>query len=118
MLALSLEWHRRRALAPMLFQDDNPDGAKATRTTPLEPAEPSDAAKRKAASKHCADGFPVHSFRTLLADLATVTLNEMHVTDKPECVLPIVTELSDIQKKAFDLLNVKPNQHVSMNVTG
>ena len=37
---------------------------------------------------------------------------------KPECVLPIVTELSDVQQKAFNLLNIKPNQYVPMNVTG
>ena len=118
MLALYLEWHMRRALAPMLFQDDDPDGAKATRKTPVEPAQPSDVAKRKAATKRCADGLPTHSFRTLLADLATVTLNEMHVKDKPECVLPIVTQLSDVQQKAFNLLTIKPNHFVPMNKTG
>ncbi|MCY4301918.1 MAG: hypothetical protein OXC68_09335 [Aestuariivita sp.] len=51
---------------------------------------PPDGPKRETATKRCADGLLGHSVRNLLADLATVVLNVMHVTDKPEYVLSIV----------------------------
>ncbi len=118
MLARYLKWHRRQALAPMLFQGDDPEGAKSTRKTPVEPAQPSTTAKRKASTKHGVDGLPVHSFRTLLADLSTLVLNEMRVNDKPEGVIPIVTEPSALQQHASRLLKIKPSQYVPITQTG
>src|ERR1700749_902992 len=79
MLAYYLEWHMRRSLAPMLFDDPDPAARAAQRTSPVAKAEPSPAAQRKAAHKRTdpADGepLPVHRFHTLLADLATLTRN-------------------------------------------
>src|SRR5499425_1738191 len=75
MLAYHLEWHMRQALAPILFDDHDRAAAEALRTSPVAKAKPSPAAKRKAKNKCTDDGLPVHSFRTLLADLATLTRN-------------------------------------------
>src|SRR6266404_538695 len=79
MLAYYLQWHMRRCLAPMLFDDPDPAAAAAQRASPVAKAEPSPAARRKAARKRTdpADGepLPVHSFHTLLGDLATLTRN-------------------------------------------
>ncbi len=108
MLAYYLEWHMRQRLAPMLFDDHDPAGAKAQRSSPVAKAEPSDAARRKASRKRTdpADGeqLPVHSFRTLLADLATLTRNVVRLgTERVSAVLPRPTT---IQHRAFDLLGV------------
>lgn len=75
MLAYYLEWHMRRALAPILFDDHEAQAAAAARASPVAKARPSPAAKRKARSKTTDDGLPVHSFRSLMADLATLTRN-------------------------------------------
>ena len=75
MLAYHLEWHMRQALAPMLFDDHDRAAGEALRSSPVAKAQPSPAAKRKAKTKRTDDGLPVHSFRTLLADLATLTRN-------------------------------------------
>jgi len=75
MLAYYLEWHMRQAFAPMLFDDHDPAAGEALRASPVAKAQPSPAAKRKAKTKRTDDGLPVHSFRSLLADLATLTRN-------------------------------------------
>ena len=77
MLACHIEWHMRERLRPMLFDDDDPTAAARERTSIVAPAQPSPAALRKRASKLTANGAPVHSFQSLLRDLATCTLNEM-----------------------------------------
>ncbi|MCY4290706.1 MAG: hypothetical protein OXC72_02970 [Roseovarius sp.] len=59
-----------------------------------------------------ANGLLVHGFRTLLDDLPTVVPNEMRTGDWPERVLPIVAEPRGVQRKAFDLLNVKASRNV------
>ena len=77
MLAYYVEWHMRRALAPMLFDDDDPAAAEAGRSSPVAPAQRSKAARAKAGRKRTPDGLPVHSFRSLLGDLATLTRNRV-----------------------------------------
>jgi len=56
--------------------------AKLQRASIVAKAERSDSADRKAATKRTHDGLPVHSFRSLLADLATVTRNTMAMAAK------------------------------------
>ena len=80
MLAGHVEWHMRERLKPILFDDDDPTAAAGERASIVAPAQPSPAALRKRASKLTADGGPVHSFQSLLRDLATCTLNEMTTT--------------------------------------
>lgn len=103
MLAYYVEWHMRRALAPMLFDDDDPRIAAAARKSIVSPAERSPQAKSKDTLKRTSDGMPVHSFQTLLKDLATLTLNEVRVGDQTMQMLAIATP---VQLRALELLQV------------
>ena len=76
MLAYYLEWHLRKRLAPMLFEDDDPEGATAQRKTPVQTAEVSERAKQKAATKITETGLPAHSLRTMPAHHAPGTAAE------------------------------------------
>lgn len=106
LLAYHLEWHMRQALAPLLFDDHDRAAAQARRRSPVAKATVSPAAQRKAASKRTADGHPVHSFRTLLTDLATLTRNTVRFgTGLHAIVLATPTAL---HKHAFDLLAIAP----------
>src|ERR671922_1409099 len=77
MLAYYVEWHMRQALAPLLFNEDDPAAAEAARASVVAPAQRSPRAQRKTSTKLTDDGRPVHSFQTLLDDLATVTKNRV-----------------------------------------
>lgn len=103
MLAYYIEWHMRRALAPMLFDDDEPTAGEALRTSIVAPAQRSPSAEDKAQSKCTADGMPVHSFQTLLQDLRTVALNTVQMGEE---TCQMVTAPTPIQQRAFDLLKV------------
>jgi transposase len=81
MLAYYVEWHLRRALAPLLFQDEDPSGAQARRTSVVKPAQRSKKAERKAHSQQTVEGWSVHSFATLLRDLATCCKNRVRIGD-------------------------------------
>ena len=118
MLAYYVEWHMRRRLAPLLFQDDDPAAACAQRDTPVEPARVSDRARRKAATKSTADGLPAHSFQTLLGDLATLALNQVVLPTEHQTAITVSTKPTPLQRQAFDLLGVNPNQTVPITVTG
>ena len=118
MLALHVEWHMRRRLAPMLFEDDDREAARAARSTPVEKARPSDSARRKAATKRTADDLPAHSFRTLLDDLSGMALNQLRLPGHGESLLTVVTTPTRVQKRAFELLGVKPEQNVPIRMTG
>jgi len=105
MLAYYVIWHMKRDLAPMLFKDDEPTAAAALRTSPVAKAKVSPAARRKAARKRTADGHPVHSFRTLLQDLANLTRNSVRFGDaRPVTILARPTP---IHTRAFQLLGIK-----------
>jgi Transposase DDE domain len=106
MLAYHLEWHMRQALAPILFDDHDRAAGEALRTSPVAKARPSPAAKRKAKTKRTDDGLPIHSFRTLLADLATLTRNTVRCSKAP--AMTLLAKPTQIQQRAFDLLAVKP----------
>src|SRR3984893_16439973 len=80
MLAGHVEWHMRERLKPILFDDDDPTAAAGERASIVAPAQPAPGALRRGASKLTAHGGPVHSFQSLLRDLATCTLNEMTTT--------------------------------------
>jgi hypothetical protein len=93
----------RQALAPMLFDDDEPAAGAALRTSIVAPAQRSPSAEDKAQSKQTADGTPVHSFQTLLQDLRTVALNTVQMGEE---TCQIVTTPTPVQQRAFDLLKV------------
>ena len=108
MLAYYVEWHMRRSLAPLLFDDDDPQAAKATRSSPVAPARPSASARAKASRKRTPNGLPVHSFQTLLADLATLTRNQVQPVAQGAVAADVLTSPTPLQAEAFRLLNVKP----------
>ena len=105
MLAYHLIWHLRRALAPILFDDHDPEAAQASRVSPVAKARVSAAARAKAAKKRTQDGRPVHSLRTLLQDLATLTRNIVRIgEDKPAAMLASPTKL---QQDVFNRLGIQ-----------
>jgi hypothetical protein len=73
MLAYYVQWHMTEAWRPLLFADED-QVSKASRD-PVAPAERSDAALKKVQSKQLDDRSGVHSFRTLLNDLARIVSN-------------------------------------------
>jgi len=107
MLAYYLEWHMRRALSPILFDDDDPLAAEAQRDSVVEPAQRSPSAQQKALSKRTKENLPVHSFRTLLKDLATISKNLVKPRLKNAPSFEKTTLPTVLQQKAFTLLGVK-----------
>ena len=105
MLACYLEWHMRQRLAPLLFEDDDPQAAAAKRKSPIAKAEVSDEAKRKADTRRTADGHRVHSMSSLMAHLATFTLNRVSLPSQPGSPFMMTSQLTPIQKRAFDLID-------------
>lgn len=106
MLAYYLEWHMRQRLAPMLFDDTDKEAADALRTSVVAQAQRSPAAIAKQTTGLTPDGLPVHSLRSLLADLATVARNTVITAITPNLPLIVVTRPTTIQHKAFTLLGV------------
>ena len=106
MLAYYLEWHMRQSLAPMLFEDTNKQAAELLRTSVVAQAQRSPAAVQKQTTKLTPDGLPVHSFQTLLADLATCARNTITTAITPNHPLTIVTRPTTTQHKACQLLGI------------
>src|SRR6195952_2025393 len=106
MLAYYLEWHMRQCLAPMLFDDADKLAAEALRSSVVAQAQRSKAAVKKQTTGMTPDGLPVHSFRTLLADLATMARNTITTAINPNYPLTVVTRPTSVQQKAFDLLGI------------
>jgi len=110
MLAGHVEWHMRERLKPILFDDEDPTAAAGERASIVAPAQPSPGALRKRASKLTAHGGPVHSFHSLLRDLATCTLNEMTTTLNDAYRFALVATPTPTQAQAFNLLDVDPTR--------
>ena len=105
MLAYYVEWHMRKALAPLLFAEDDPQGAAERRGSPVKPARRSASTEAKTLTKKTSEGETVHRFRGLLEHLATLTKN----TIQPKGNLPSFDRLTvptPLQQKAFDLLGL------------
>jgi len=107
MLAYYVEWHMRRALAPILFDDDDKAGAEALRSSVVAPAQRSPRAQLKASTKRTEDGLPVTSFQDLLQDLATLAKNEVQPKQANIKAFDKITPPTPLQK-AFTLLGVSP----------
>lgn len=106
MLAYYVEWHMRRKLAPLLFEDHDKEAARLRRESVVKPAHRSEAADLKAGTKHN-DALPVHSFRSLLSDLATLTLNQIQPGNASLPSFNKLTNPTPLQKKAFSLLGLR-----------
>ena len=105
-LAYYVEWHMRQALAPLLFHDDDPLGAATARASIVKTAQRSKKAKRKADNKRTDDMLPVHSFRTLLDDLATLARTTVQPKLAGAQPFQQLTRPTPIQQRAFELLGV------------
>jgi sugar-specific transcriptional regulator TrmB len=105
MLAYCVEWHMREALAPLLFHDEELKADRARRD-PVAPAMPSKSARAKKATRITEDGLPLHSFQTLFAALATRCRNTARLKSDPSRTVPIVTEPTPLQARAFKLLGL------------
>jgi hypothetical protein len=106
MLAYYVEWNMRARLAPMLYDDDDREAAEALRDSPVAKAQRSPRALAKSAAGQTPDGVPVHSFRSLLADLATLCRNTIVTAIAPNRHFTVLTRPTPIQQKAFDLLAI------------
>jgi transposase len=106
LLAYYVEWHMRRALAPMLFDDEELPQERKTRH-PVKPAVASASAKSKKRLRRTPDGLEVHSFHTLLATLGTRCRNLCRITTDPNApTFYRLTKPSALQAKAFQLLGL------------
>jgi len=109
MLAYYVEWHMRRALAPLLFSEEQKEVAETLRTSVVAPARRSPAAQRKASRKKADGGYPLHSFRGLVQNLGTIVRNTMRTTSPSGHVaeFPLVTEPTPLQQEVLRLLGVR-----------
>ena len=101
-----VEWHLRQRLAPALFDDEDPAAGEALRPSPVAPARRSPAAERKAAIKRTDDDMPIHSFGTLLADLATIAKNRIRLAVPGAEPFEKITRPTPNQQRILDLLDV------------
>jgi hypothetical protein len=109
MLAYHLEWHMRRTLAPLLFDDEDKAAAEARRASPVAKAVVSKAAETKARARLTdpahGEALPVHSFRTLLADLGTLTRNTICFGGKS--LVTVLAKPTAVQTRALQLLGAE-----------
>ncbi len=108
MLAYYVEWHMRQALKPLLYDDEQLPAQREANPNPVAPTPRSPQAKHKDLTHHTEDGLPVHSLRTLLKDLATLTYNVASSTFNPQAKITLTTRPTPLQAKAFTLLGVDP----------
>ena len=107
MLAYYVEWHMRQALAEVLFDDEESEEVKRASSDVVSPAKRSKKALSKARKKKTQDNLPVHSFSTLMTDLATITLNTINSKlDGTDITFEKITQPTPLQQKALDLLGV------------
>jgi len=103
MLSYYVEWHLRKALAPILFQDETP--MIRPRECVVTPNSRSEAAAKKASSKRTLEGLPVMSYRDALEMLESVVRAEVRLSEN--IVVHRTSEPKPVVKKMFELLNVK-----------
>jgi hypothetical protein len=110
MLAYHVEWHMRALLAPMLYDDADKQAAAAERPSVVAKARRSAEALTKETTGRTADGLRVHSFRSLLADLATLTRSTVSTALNENYTFTVDTRPTPIHNKAFQLLGVNPQR--------
>jgi len=108
LLAYYVEWHLRRAWAPLLFEDEErPEERK--RRDPIRPAQPSASAGAKKRSQETVDGLPVHSFGTLLSELASgAKVTYQLQRDDSQLTFRQVPEPTPLQARAYELIRTFP----------
>ena len=107
LLAYYVEWHRRKSLAPLLFDDLDYLKPVATTESIVTSSVASEMAIKKANTKRNEDNLPIHSFQTLLDDLATITSNKVQFQSiDSHLIFEKITQPTVLQQKAFDLLGI------------
>jgi hypothetical protein len=108
LLTAYLEWHLRRAWAPLLFDDDTLEQDRQSRD-PVAPATPTPHARRKKTKRRTADGLPLHSFDSLIAELGTCCHNICRLTASPDSPpFTQTTQPTEIQRRALELIEPRP----------
>jgi hypothetical protein len=104
MLAYYIEWHMREAWRELMFADEELERKK--HRDPIAAALRSEAALEKVATRTLKDGSPVHSFRTLLAELSTIVRNTCEARVGKTCgsTFQMTTTPSPAQHRALQLL--------------
>jgi len=104
MLAYYVEWHLKEAWRELLFADED-QAAQATRV-PVAPAERSAAAHAKVARRCHEDGTPIHSFHTLLTELATIVRNTCCTSSAKDApTFAVTTQANPLQRRAMDRID-------------
>ena len=111
-LAYYVQWHLRRAWAPLLFEDEEREKQRQQRD-PVLPAHPSASAQRKKLSHQTTDGLPVHSFSDLLKELAsrarvTYALKPQQTEEKTKLTFHEVPQPTPLQARAYELIRMFP----------
>ncbi len=111
-LAYYVEWHLRRAWAPLLFEDEE-RWEERKRRDPILTAKPSDSVQRKKSSHETVDGLPAHSFEDLLSALAsrarvTYALKSGKAEEKTSLTFRQVPDPTPVQAKAYELVRMFP----------
>ena len=103
MLAYYLTWHLRHAWAPLLFKDEQPPD----RPDPVAKATRSTAAQRKARTKTTSAGEICHSYKSLLAELGTLTRNTIRLPNTT-ATFHKLAQPTTTQARALDLVKHAP----------
>jgi len=109
MLAYYVEHHMRNALAPILFADHQPQARE--RASIVRPARPSAAAAAKIKKRQTSDGTPIMAWHDLMANLGTLTINEVALPLRGARTIHMLARPTGLQEQAFALLGV-PNPRV------
>jgi hypothetical protein len=110
MLAYHVEHHMRARLAPMLYDETDHQAAAAMRISIVAKAEHSETARRKQTTGRTDDGLPVHSFQTLLADLATYCRIQATTALNEKYLFTLHTRPTPTQQRVFELLALNPER--------
>ena len=108
LLVYYVEWHLRQVLAPLLF-DDEALAKDRKQRDPVAPAEPSTAAKYKKVARVSENELPIHSFKTLMAEMGTRCRHRCRVKSDPDCP-PFFqdTDPTPLQARAIELTRLLP----------
>ncbi|AFS52560.1 IS1634 family transposase [Leptospirillum ferriphilum] len=109
MLAYYVEWTMKQKLAPLLFAEEDREGAEQEREDIVSPAMPSKATRKKAGSHRTEEGLPVQTFGGLLEDLGTLVKNVMQAGKDETARFTMLTASTPLQQKALELLGAGPN---------
>ena len=107
MLAYYMEWHLRRLWAPLLcVEEDDAGRARGPADPAARGAEAADAERTREAPR---EGLPVQSFPDLMGNLGALTAVELEYEQVPGYAVPALSELTPLQRRAFELLDAEPH---------